>query len=613
MIDLPLERWIKPEVLAQPAYEVKTTDYRIKLNQNESPGDWPRDLKAEVLQRLEEAAWNRYPRLIPQRLKEKLAVGLAVSPEQVVIGKGSNDEGAGAGWDGLIDDVRIYNKALTQEGIEQAMRGEPDLAWDPSPGNRSVPSRRDATPLSWSPGDKAAQHDVYFGTDENAVENADTSDTSGIYRGRQSTTSYNPAEGVEWGGGPYYWRIDEYNTDATISTGRVWSFTVADFILVDDFESYNDLNPDEPGSNRIFLTWIDGYDIPTNGSIVGYDVPPFCEQTIIHGGEQSMPLFYDNSGPANYSEATLSLTYPRDWTEEGVGVLSLWFRGNPAGFIEEPAGTYMITASGVDIWGTADEFRYVYKQLSGDGEIVAQVLSVQNTDPWAKAGVMIRNTLDADSANALAYITPDGRVGWQYRSATGNSSDSTRSEPGTITPPHWVKLTRQGNTITAQHSSDGVNWEDMVEAANPQEPSFRNIVMNQAVYIGLALTSHNADATCVAEFSDAQTTGSISPVIWTDQAIGVTMASNDPEPMYVAVSNAIGPTAVVYHDNPNAALIDSWTQWNINMEEFSNAGVVLTNVDSVAIGFGNRNNPQVGGSGMVFIDDIRLYRPATEP
>ena len=91
MTDLPLDRWIKPEVLAQPAYEVKTTDCRIKLNQNESPGDWPRDLKAEVLKRLEEAAWNRYPRLIPQRLKEKLANGMSVLPEQVVVGKGSNE------------------------------------------------------------------------------------------------------------------------------------------------------------------------------------------------------------------------------------------------------------------------------------------------------------------------------------------------------------------------------------------------------------------------------------------------------------------------------------------------------------------------------------------
>lgn len=91
MIDLPLERWIKPEVLAQPAYEVKTTGYRIKLNQNESPSDWPRHLKTEVLKRLEAAAWNRYPRLVPQRLKEKLAAGLSVQSEQVVVGKGSNE------------------------------------------------------------------------------------------------------------------------------------------------------------------------------------------------------------------------------------------------------------------------------------------------------------------------------------------------------------------------------------------------------------------------------------------------------------------------------------------------------------------------------------------
>ena len=91
MSDLPLKQWIKPEVLAQPAYEVKTTDCRIKLNQNESPNDWPQELKADVLQRLEAAAWNRYPGLIPQRLKEKLATSLSVLPEQVVVGKGSNE------------------------------------------------------------------------------------------------------------------------------------------------------------------------------------------------------------------------------------------------------------------------------------------------------------------------------------------------------------------------------------------------------------------------------------------------------------------------------------------------------------------------------------------
>jgi hypothetical protein len=95
---------------------------------------------------------------------------------------------------------------------------------------------------------------------------------------------------------------------------------------VDDFESYNDLDPADADSNRIFNAWIDGYDDPTNGSLVGYDTPPFAEQTIVHSGSQSMPLFYDNS--VGYSEATLTLTYPRDWTENGVSTLTIWFRGN---------------------------------------------------------------------------------------------------------------------------------------------------------------------------------------------------------------------------------------------------------------------------------------------
>ena len=88
-----------------------------------------------------------------------------------------------------------------------------------------------------------------------------------------------------------------------------------------------------------------------------------------------MPLFYDNS-ILRYSEAEMTLSYPRDWTENGVGVLSLWFRGNPAGFLEEPAGTYTITASGTDIGDMTDEFRYAFKQLSGAGSIVARVESV---------------------------------------------------------------------------------------------------------------------------------------------------------------------------------------------------------------------------------------------
>jgi hypothetical protein len=112
--------------------------------------------------------------------------------------------------------------------------------------------------------------------------------------------------------------------------GPVWSFTVGDYLLVDDFESYTD---NDAAGEAIWQTWIDGFGIADNGAQVGYLVPPYCEQTIVHGGSQSMPLLYTNEAGVTNSEAVLTLTTPRDWTQAGVGELSLWFRsasGNAA-------------------------------------------------------------------------------------------------------------------------------------------------------------------------------------------------------------------------------------------------------------------------------------------
>jgi hypothetical protein len=312
---------------------------------------------------------------------------------------------------GFLDDVRLFDHAITAAQVNEIMaKGEdPRKAGIPSPANATVAAITVAATLTWSAGEGASQHDVYFGTDRGAVADADATDTTGIYRGRQGATFYTPPD-VEWGGGPYYWRVDEYNTDGTISKGYVWNFTVADFIVIDDIEDYNDYPP-----NEVWATWVDGYEVPTNGSTIGYPDPDwnagehYVETTIVHGGSQSMPFFYDNN--FKYSEATRTLTYPRDWTEQGVGVLSLWFYG--------------------------------------------------------------------DTANVA-------------------------------------------------------------------------------------------------------------------------------EQMYFALNGI----ATVYHDNPDAALIEKWTEWRIDLQEFAAQGVNLTNVNTISIGFGDKNNLRAGGSGMVLFDDIRLYRPA---
>jgi len=130
--------------------------------------------------------------------------------------------------------------------------------------------------------------------------------------------------------------------------------------------------------------------------------------------------------------------------------------------------------------------------------------------------------------------------------------------------------------------------------------------MSPNVYIGLAVTSNNASVICTSEFTNVQTTGSVSPMSWSNQAIGKTMYSNDPEPMYVALNGS----AAITHENPNAALIEDWTEWKIDLTRFADQGVNLNNVTSITLGFGNRDNPTAGSSGMMFFDDICLYKPA---
>jgi len=185
-----------------------------------------------------------------------------------------------------------------------------------NPANGSVDVTQ--TPvLTWEPG-FCATHEVYFGTDATSLELKSS--------GNLGSESYDPGQ-LEWNTA-YYWRVDEANNANADSpwTGPLWSFTTANFLIIDDMESYNDLDPADPASNRIFNAWIDGYDDPTNGSLVGYETPPFAEQTIVHSGNQSMPVSYDNA--VGKSEATLTLTSNRDWTVNGVNRLIIWFRGS---------------------------------------------------------------------------------------------------------------------------------------------------------------------------------------------------------------------------------------------------------------------------------------------
>jgi hypothetical protein len=509
--------------------------------------------------------------------------------------------------------LRWSSPSTPKQIIPQAALAPPVKASSPSPFNGATGTKM--TPiLRWGAGDFAVSHEVYFGTDADAVANADKS--SPEYKGTKALgdESFDPGK-LAWFT-QYFWRIDEVNAVNPDSPwiGNIWNFTTGDFIVVDDFEDY------DAGENQIWYSWIDGLGFgapgsdpynPGNGtgSAVGDETSPsYTEETIVHSGRKSMPLAYDNNkqGYSKYSETELTLSAPRNWTEENVAELSIWFMGYPAStgsFVEGPVGTYTMTGSGADIWLVnnveADEFHFAYKMLTGAGSIIARVQSVQNTNVWAKAGVMIRETLDPDSAHAFACVTPASGVAMQYRPSTGGTSVNY-NQTG-VAAPYWVKLERSiSGLFTVSHSANGTTWQQ-VTGSTPQ-----NVPMGANVYIGLALTSHDAALTCQAVFSNVTTTGNVTGQ-WAHKDIGI--LSNAAEPLYVAVSNSTGAPAIVVHDDPAAAQIDTWTEWVIPLSAFADKGINLANVDSIAIGLGTQGNTTVpGGSGKMFFDDIRLYR-----
>ena len=166
---------------------------------------------------------------------------------------------------------------------------------------------------------------------------------------------------------------------------------------------------------------------------------------------------------------------PAPWSDQDIGPVG------QAGNAAESGGTYTVVGSGANIAGTSDGFHFVYQPMSGDGEIVARITGVQNTTTNSKGGIMIRESLAANSSNVAMILTGGNRFQFQVRASTGAT---TSNWSGNQTPPHWVKLVRSGNTFTAYRSSNGVNWT--LYAASPVA-----VPMANDVYVGLVMSSND--------------------------------------------------------------------------------------------------------------------------
>ncbi len=289
--------------------------------------------------------------------------------------------------------------------------------------------------LNWRAGREAAVHKVYVSTDVNEVINGTA------LAGTVSEPSFD-ADGMLALGQTYYWKVDEVNDaeDPTIWAGDVWSFSTSAFLSVDDMESYDD-QPEQ--GTRIYETWLDGWDVPTNGSQVGHDSAPFAEQTIIHGGLQSMPLHYDNS-TASYSEAARTFDEPQDWTQYGAKGLTLWFYGDAS----NTAGQMYVKVNGrkVAYDGDADNllrkpWQMWYIDLSSlTGINLKKVSELTIGFEGGKGLVFIDDIALSPQGRELVTPTEPGAAGLVAHYAfEGNVDDSTGTHPGTVTgAPQYV-------------------------------------------------------------------------------------------------------------------------------------------------------------------------------
>jgi hypothetical protein len=183
------------------------------------------------------------------------------------------------------------------------------------------------------------------------------------------------------------------------------------------------------------------------------------------------------------TSSTPSGPLPSGWTDADVGSVGV------AGDASYGGGTFTVSGSGADIWGSADAFHFASQSMTGDGELVARVASVANVNSWTKAGVMIRGSLSANAPFALMLVSAGKGTAFQYRTAAGSAAASAAG-PGAAAP-YWVRIVRAGSTITGYTSSTGTAWT-MVGRAT--------IAMPSTVRIGLAVSSHDNSRLATATF-----------------------------------------------------------------------------------------------------------------
>ncbi|MDM7995525.1 MAG: hypothetical protein QUT30_07570 [Acidobacteriota bacterium] len=303
--------------------------------------------------------------------------------------------------------------------------------------------------------------------------------------------------------------------------------------------------------------------------------------TLVGSQSISMPVtvYVGLAVTANNNAALCTATFdnvsinalPYPWESSDIGSVGI------SGSSSYSGTTLTVAASGSDVWGTADSFRYVYVQVTGDVVITARVVSLTKTNGYAKAGVMIRDGLAANASNAFTLATPSNVLAFQRRSTAGGDTSITWSSPHSV--PYWVRLQRVGNYFQSYISTDGTIWIYV---------GSQSITMSATVYVGLAVTAHNNAAICTASFDN------------------VTIQAPNPVPTVTSINPDAVPSGnpgFVLNIYGSGFIPSSWVIWNGNFSRTTTyiseshlqanitaADVAVAGNYSVAV-----SNPEPGG------------------
>ena len=574
---------------------------------------------------------------------------------------GSRSGCSDCGWDGLIDEVRVYNRAVTQIEVWQIMRANVGCSLAPEPADGATDVPRDVT-LHWTAGLFAKTHDVYFGTIVEDVNNASRTSPGSVLVGRgRSLTTYAPTSDLEFGQ-TYYWRVDEVNAfESAIYKGNVWSFTVEPYAsaIANVVATTNVLSIDGSGPantvNGSGLNEDDEHSTSLNDMWVG--VSDGSEPVWLQYGFDALyklneMLVWNYNAPSESGDGF----GPRDVTVEYSADGAIWatlrdvelaqatgmpdYVGNTSVNLGGIAARYVRLTFQTG-WGATGQYglsevRFFHVPTRArapqpaDGESgvdVDLVLSwsagreaevhdvhLSNSAPMVATGVALQGSV---TTNQYPLRPLDFGTTYYWRVDELNEARSPslwQGEIWTFTTCEYAKVDDFEGYSDDSGRRIYQTWKDGYENGSGAMVGYMEAPFAEKHIVhgggqSMPFTYNNADSPFYSEAGRSLGTGKD----WQDHGADALRlfvrgnVDNDPGSLYVAVEDTVGRVAVATHPDPTILTSTTWQEWAISYSELE--GISLSGVQRMSIGVGDRDNPVPGGSGLIYIDDIEFGHP----